>query len=57
MISSDVIAGPLDPWDPSHSGPFIDEVDEEDDVYEPEDYTGDYPLENDVPDEDCATIG
>ncbi len=37
--------GPLDPWDPGCQSIDPDEVDEEDDVYEPEDYTGDYPLE------------
>ena len=46
-----MLAGPLDPWDPSHSGPFLDEVNEEDEVYEPEDYTGEYPLEIESEDE------
>jgi hypothetical protein len=47
--------GPMDPFDPSTHTVIIDDVDEEDDVYEPEDYTGDYPLENDDDgDDDCG---
>lgn len=46
------MSGPLDPWDVSMPT-LIDDVDEEDDVYEPEDYTGDYPLEYES--EDCAS--
>jgi hypothetical protein len=41
------MSGPLDPWNEAMPT-LIDEVDEEDDVYEPEDYTGDYPLESEV---------
>jgi hypothetical protein len=40
----------MDPWDTSMPT-LIDDVDEEDDVYEPEDYTGEYPLENDEGDD------
>ncbi len=47
------MSGPLDPWDPSVSIPDPNDVDEEDDVYEPEDYTGDYPLESEDGPSDC----
>lgn len=39
-------AGPNDYFEISSNNP-PDYPDEEDDVYEPEDYTGDYPLEGD----------
>ena len=39
------MSGPMDPWDPGHQPVDPEGVDEEDDVYEPEDYAGDYPLE------------
>lgn len=46
--------GPMDPSDSRVHIIDISDVDEEDDVYEPEDYTGDYPLETDGDeDPDC----
>jgi hypothetical protein len=41
-----LLVGPSDRFD-VHTNNAPDEPEEEDDVYEPEDYTGDYPLEGD----------
>lgn len=48
-----LVPGPDDPSDPSTHTILIDDVDEEDDVYFPEDYSGEYPLDNDDADTDC----